>query len=231
MVANIYAFGRQLRDEGGHDTWRLDYNVLVRVHNRFRKQLYNPAKTQALLEGVHLGIIRPTRVTYITYEDGSSQTIRDMWTTDERATELSAYWKGETHFELHVSPDNPLQLPPTPYGPPPGLRPQDVAQSSGSGLAEDESAVGRQNAKKEELGEDFWRYRGVLLERVHQKPRIELYEPENVQLPVRWSRILPQRYTKMRFENGTTKDHYDNWTDQLDPSCQKKHGLVSLLLQ
>ena len=37
LVANIFAYGRelkQLRDEGGHDEWRLDYNILVRVHNR-----------------------------------------------------------------------------------------------------------------------------------------------------------------------------------------------------
>jgi hypothetical protein len=50
LVANIYAFGKQLRDEGGHDAWRLDYNILVRVHNRFRKQLFNPQNTKTLEE-------------------------------------------------------------------------------------------------------------------------------------------------------------------------------------
>ena len=166
---------KQLRDEGGHDEWRLDYNVLVRVHNRFRKQLYNPAKTQLLPEGVHLGIIRPTRVTYITYEDGTSQTIRDTWSADARATELANYWKGETHFELSVSPDRPLSV----GTPPPGLRTMDQSGSS-SGLSHDEASVGLQNARREQQGQAFWRLRGSMLERVHQVPRRELYEPENL---------------------------------------------------
>ena len=89
LVANIYAFGKQLRDEGGHDTWRLDFNILVRVHNRFRKQLFNPQNAKNFPEGVHLGIIRPVRVTHVTYEDGTTPTFRDTWSPQERAIELS----------------------------------------------------------------------------------------------------------------------------------------------
>ena len=142
-MANIFAFGKQLRDIGGHDEWRIDYNVLVRVHNRFRKKLYNPARTQTLPEGVHLGIIRPTRVTHITYEDGASQTIRDTWSADERATELANSWKGETHFELDVPQEQPLQV----IAPPFGLRLSEQASSS-SGLSQDEASVGLQSARR-----------------------------------------------------------------------------------
>ena len=71
LVANIYSYGKQLRDEGGHET------------------------TQTLPEGAHLGLTRPTRVTHVTYEDGASQAIRDTRSPDGKATELSAGWKGE----------------------------------------------------------------------------------------------------------------------------------------
>jgi hypothetical protein len=147
LVANIYAFGKQLRDEGGHDAWRLDYNILVRVHNRFRKQLFNPQNAKSFLEGAHLGIIPPTRVTHVTYEDGTTQTFRDTWSPQERATELSHYWKGETQFEINVTTDTPLQIP---YAPPPL---QD--QSTGSGLQADEASVGRQSARRENKEKTF----------------------------------------------------------------------------
>ena len=63
MLATInVATNKSLRDEGGRGAWRQDYHALVRAHARFRKQLYNPAKTQSLPDGVHLGIARPTRV-------------------------------------------------------------------------------------------------------------------------------------------------------------------------
>ena len=94
LVANIYATAnQQLRDEGGKDTWGADYNVLVRVHSRFRKQLLSLAYTRELPEGVHVGIARQTRATYVPYEDGTMPTIRDLRSPDGRATSPSSYWK------------------------------------------------------------------------------------------------------------------------------------------
>ena len=110
MAATIgVATSRALRDEGGRDTWRLDFDVRVRVHNRFRTQLCNPAQTQSLLAGVQLGILRPTRVTYVTHEAGTSRIFSGTWSPDERAAELSAFWKGEAHLELSVTIDASLQ--------------------------------------------------------------------------------------------------------------------------
>ena len=143
------------------------------------------AKTAGLPEGVHLGIIRPTRVACVTLEDGTTITYRDVWSAGERATELSGWWKGETHFELDVSLDRPLQDPVVRLSPPPGLSLQDITMGDASGLSQNEASVGRQNARLEESGNDFWRLRGLLLERVHQQPRTLLYDPENHVRPVK----------------------------------------------
>ena len=187
MAANIFA-SSSIRDEGQKGSWRLDYNVLVRQHLRYRKRLYNPAKAELLLEGVHLGIIRPARVTFVTFEGGTTTTYRDVWSAGERATNISGWWKGETHFELNVSSEQPLQDPVVRLAPPLGLSLQDVNMGDASGLSQDEASTGRQNARLEESGSDFWRLRGLLLERVHQQPRTLLYERENHLLPVTWSR-------------------------------------------
>ena len=55
--------------------------------------------------------------------------------------------------------------------------------------------------------------RGVLLERAHQARKLELCVAGNFQIPANWSRLFPQRHSKMRFENGTTVEHVDDWAD------------------
>ena len=106
----------EMKEEMLFGEWTTTYYC---VRSRPRKQLVNFAHTRELSEGVHVGIIRPTRVTYVTYGDGAMQIIRDLWSPDGRATSRSSYWKGETHVELEVSLEAPRQLP---YTPPPGLR-------------------------------------------------------------------------------------------------------------
>ena len=86
-----------------------------------------------------MGIIRPTRVTFVTFEGGATTTYRDVWSAGERATELSGWWNGETHFELDISSEQPLQDSVVRLAPLLGLSLQDVNMGDASGLSRDEA--------------------------------------------------------------------------------------------
>ena len=114
-----------------------------------------------------------------------------------------------------MTQETPFQNPQIPYTPPPGLRRTDQASiggGRGSGLQQDEASVGLQHARSEERGENVWRLRGVLLQRVHQIPRPGLYVLEHFQLPVIWGRILPRRRNRMRYNDGSISEIVDDWT-------------------
>ena len=72
-----------------------------------------------------------------------------------------------------------------------------------------------------------------MLERVHQVRRRELYEPENVQLPAKWTSICGDRYTEMLYTDGTNEECGDNWQDKKEPYLPNGEwtGMASFVLE
>ena len=143
-----------LHDHGPKDEWRLEYNILIRIHRRYRKGLYNPAQAVNFPAGVHLGIFGSTRKTFLTFEDGTRETVVDTWSSGERPRIFESWWTGETHFELLVDGQGSFAPDPSPELPtvPPGL--EESASSSGSRLSQDDREVSRLNTRRRDSGED-----------------------------------------------------------------------------
>ena len=200
-----------MRDYGPTDEWRLDYNVLARIHRRHRRALCTPSQTVHFPEGVHFGILGPARKTFLTFEDGAREVFTDTWSAGEKSRVLKSWWTGETHFDLLVEGKVAQELPSPPLLPPgpPGLA--DSSSSSSSGLSWAASEVGRLIARRLETGNDFWRVIGDALERIHVVPSDTLQVPKHCELPVELRRILSSRMTLA--QSGTSYlDYVDDWT-------------------
>jgi hypothetical protein len=157
--------------------------------------LYNPAQTVNFTAGVHLGIFGSTRKTFVTFEDGTRETIVDTWSSGERPRIFESWWTGETHFELLVDGQGSSLPEPSPELPPVPPRLEESASSSGSRLSQDDRETSRLNIRRRDSGEDYWRVIGEARERVHVVPRTDLYTLENYELPIDFRRTLSTRET------------------------------------
>ena len=65
---------------------------------------------------------------------------------------------------------------------------------------------------------DYWELQPESMIRHHVFPRKALFSPMSVEeLPCDFHRLLPSRTSKMQFEDGTEKEHVDEWTSPEDP--------------
>ena len=90
-----------VRNPTGNDEWQLSGMTLIRYHRRPREQLFNPsARGVELPAGVILEMIKPKRMTYATFIDGTTQVKTDDWYVSEPPVRLRKKWTGETRFAL-----------------------------------------------------------------------------------------------------------------------------------
>ncbi len=79
------------------DQWKLEGNVLTRLHKRPRKTMFVPLGTRDLpVDAEELADFRRTEVTFA---DGKTQVFEDSWRTSEDPTKIldpSMTWTGKT---------------------------------------------------------------------------------------------------------------------------------------
>ena len=81
------------------DYWKLDGEILTRVHVKQRRRLFSPTGVRDLPVGLEQ--LSPARQTYYTYTTGQTGHLDDTWvlpSTASRALEFE--WAGETHFHI-----------------------------------------------------------------------------------------------------------------------------------
>ena len=81
------------------DFWKLDGEILIRVHVEQRRGIFSPTGVRDLPVG--LGQLSPARQTYYTYTTGQTGHLDDTWVLPSTAnTALEFEWAGETHFHI-----------------------------------------------------------------------------------------------------------------------------------
>ena len=212
------------------DFWELEFDFLVRKHLQWRKYLFNPATTADLPEGVHLGLLTPTRTTLVNYETGDSETLEDTWEVNDKRRKLQTWWSGETRFKLQfpsaeLAPESstsqqessaPAALPA-----PPGLEQRVLYETS------------------DETPGDFWIIHEEDLLRVHTRLRQKYFVPSGIGglMPIPKSWLLAQRTTKGNFEDGQVLHDVDEWTkdvhlknEEIKTTVKKWTGFTSFLI-
>ena len=91
------------------DFWKLDGEILIRVHVKQRRGLFSPTGVRDL--PVRLGQLSPARQTYYTFTTGQAGQLDDTWflpSTANRALELE--WPGEAQFHIEDMPALPTRV-------------------------------------------------------------------------------------------------------------------------
>ena len=97
--------------EPDSDEWRQEGNVWKRIHKTPRSKFYSPNHM------VHGGLGSPSldslignRRTFITYEDGETEVVDDLWNTERGKTRSSnCKWTGHTEFWIGDTTESPFQ--------------------------------------------------------------------------------------------------------------------------
>ena len=83
-------------------------NAWVRFHGKFRSSLFVPREGDPT--GPELAVLSKTRVTHVTYSDGTLDVVRDTWEGPAEKRLLTKKWTGETWFFLEGQV--PVEAPP-----------------------------------------------------------------------------------------------------------------------
>ena len=93
----VVAKGDQTVSSGSYDSWKpRPDGVVVRYHVNPRTSLFTPVTIQDC--PVDARTLQFDRTTFLTFKDGTTQTLKDNWMSNEGHRALAKAWTGETHF-------------------------------------------------------------------------------------------------------------------------------------